>query len=171
MDGGIPTTSFFDLFSRLDLLGKKKLVVCPESEFHEYELLPTEFFESLRTTYSLLSYGVSFYDTDTILRWHIMEAFEQWLHGDSPQRSKYFKDDFLHGGDRTDWTDHIRISSNRKRDEEFVDILREERNKKGQGLQSIFERWKTEDDKEFVDWFKDECWGIEQAYIEKILLS
>jgi len=100
---------FLDLFYRLDLLGKKQLIVCPASEFHEDESSVSDSFAAFRRMYELLSYSVRFEPANRIRGALVRKAFAGWKNN-LPVRLAYQKKDFVHG-DLTGWTDRFSLGA------------------------------------------------------------
>ncbi len=163
--GRNPNEAFFrEVFARLDLLGKKQLLVCPSSDLHDSESATSSLYNALKGTYELLSYGVTWFDTETIHSWLITEAFEHWLAGHGPQKSRFGRDDFLHG-DRTGWTDHFNVSSSFRWSPDAIKELREARDAVAEELRTVFEQWQRDQDKSFDFWVREETGGAGKNYL------
>lgn len=163
--GRDPNEPFFrELFERLDRMGKKQLLVCPSSEFHDLESLPTPCFEQLKRMYELLAYSVRWFDSDQVRMMLIMEAFRGWLSGSSPQESSYTRDDFLYG-DRTGWTGHFYAESHLRRGLNLVEEIRRVRGDTLNELRVVFEQWQTDKDKGFDFWLLEEKRASARKYI------
>lgn len=158
-----------DLFKKLDTLGKKQLIVCPESEFHRYESLPKEYYDSLRRMYKLLSYGVRSSAVNEICRSQILEAFGWWVDGKAVRASQYDKDCFLRG-DRTAWTGHFSVTIKQRISSSFLEGLRKQREAVDTDIKEVFERWRTERGKEFVEWVAEETLGKARCCIHDVVL-
>lgn len=155
---------FREVFARLDLLGKKQLLVCPSSDLHDSESATSGLYKALKGTYELLSYGVTWFDTETIHSWLITEAFQHWLAGHEPQKSRFGRDDFLHGN-RTGWTDHFYVSSSFRWSPDTIKELRETRDAVAEELRTVFEQWQRDQDKSFVYWVREETGGAAKNYV------
>ena len=163
--GRSPHDAFFrEIFARLDLLGKKQLVVCPSSEFHDSESLTSRCFEPLKRMYELLGYGVRWDDTDSVRTCLIMEAFRRWEAGESPEKSEFTKDNFLYG-DRTGWSDHFYVSSQTRWEASLVEEIRQTREAVAEELHTVFEQWQGDQDKTFNDWVREETRGAAKKYV------
>jgi len=164
--GRNPHEDFYrELFARLDLLGKKQLLVCPKSEFHDYESMTTECSESLKDVYELLSYNTTWYPADSVHMRQIMKAFRKWIGDESGEEKAFTKDDFLYG-DRTAWTDHFYVVTATPKNEELVTEIRQMRNAVAEELREVFETWRKDNKKTFHDWAKTETEGAARKYIK-----
>lgn len=157
--------SFYrEAFSRLDVLGKKQLVICPSSEFHRLESLTSQCSEPLERMYKLLGYGAVWYDSDFVRKALIMEAFGLWESAQPRQRSRLTKDDFLRG-DRSAWTPCFEVSVNMRCEPVFIEEIRQARDASDEGIRLVFERWQGDQDKTFNDWIREETHGAAKRYI------
>lgn len=151
---------YIELFKRLDLLGKKQLIGCPESEFHLYESLPTQYFQSLRRMYTLLSGGMSFNRVNRICRSQIWKTFRCWLNEKSLEDYKQDKNEAFSKGVRTGWTGRFSVSVNLGTPPFYLDELRKERETISVRLEDVFERWRKEKGREFLYWVAKETKGL-----------
>jgi len=163
------TASFWlTLFEKLDRLIKLQLIICPYSTFHRDESALYEF-EAHRRMYEHLSNGTSFYDAGTIRRFQISDYFRKLSWGEEKPESKIERKQIIRGH-FNDWQERIRISINFDIKEEELEKLIATKAKVNKALSQIFERWKTEKDKKFHDWFIEEgmAFGKEivQSYFE-----
>lgn len=160
-----PHDSFFrEAFQRIDRLGKKQLLVCPSSEFHDAESLPHPCFEKLKQMYEHLSYGVRWHDTEQVQTYLIMEAFRNWLAGLPPRASDFTKDDHLYG-ERTGWTSHFYPISHLRRNPELVEEIQNHRDSTLDELKVIFEQWQKDKDKNFDFWVQEEVKAAARRYL------
>lgn len=70
---------YFEAFKQLDRLSKLQLIVCPDSEYHESESIFSSFPAEHKRVYELLSHGISYNDTWTVLRFQLSEQLQKWL--------------------------------------------------------------------------------------------
>lgn len=160
------------MFEKLDRLVKLQLIICPHSLIHEDESIVTPVFKDLKQMYEHLGNGVEFYDIETIVRYQYYEAFTKWLNIRTDQITIH---DIVHG-DLYEWQDRIRISIESSKDPtDYVEELKKAREVSSVGLTEVFNRWKTETNKMFIDWFNEErnAYGPAywRAYIESVLNS
>lgn len=168
------------LFERVDSLCKLQLIVCPYSDIHEEEsFLFSDFYESLKQMYRLLSHNLSFYDFNYIERCQIYESAKSWIFG----KDNKFNIDRKQAiqGEINVWHGRFIISVNIRNDENWENELRKVREKMHDGMTECFQRWQSEKDKTFDDWFEEERIGygsiilqqyqdyIEKCYRESIL--
>ena len=149
---------------RIDRLGKKQLLVCPSSEFHDWESLPNQCFKELKRLYELLSYGVRWHDTEQVRTFLIMEAFRNWLSQGSPQASGFTTDDHL-SGDRTAWTSHFYPVSHLRRVSELVEEVHQFRDSTADEFKEVFEQWQEDKDKVFDYWVQEKIQATARRYI------
>lgn len=160
-----PHEAFYrEVFTRLDLLAKQQLLVCPSSEFHDSESLTSRCFEPLKQMYELLSYKVRWHQSDSVRTCQIMEAFQYWVAGQPPQRTEFTKDNFLYG-DRSGWTSHFFVPSHTRWEENLVEDIRQTRDTVAEGLRTVFAKWQGDKDKTFDDWVQEETLAAAKNYI------
>jgi len=143
------------LFERLDSLCKSQLIICPHSGFHIEESLLSSYFGPLKQMYELLSHGLSFYDHETIERFQICEHAENWLSGKENKKLK-LDTRFVIPGNINAWQDKFIFSINFPEKEDWVEDLRKIREKTHKGLARVFQRWQTDKDRTFEDWYEEE---------------
>jgi hypothetical protein len=96
------------LFSRLDTLIKKQLIICPYSDVHHHESLVTRHYEALKLMYEHLSHGIHFDSIEAILSRQLDAALQAWLQGNTP---KYELDPArVTSGGINDWQERFIIS-------------------------------------------------------------
>ena len=150
-----------DLFESLDSLCKLQLIVCPDSHSHLDESLLSEFYQSLKRMFENLSGGVTFYDRETIQCFQIHRQLEKWL-GDE---LRALTAQNITQGEINVWQDVIRISTNLDWSS-FVPDIRATRDAIAEAMVPIFERWQSEPDRRFEDWYEEEWRGQASALIE-----
>lgn len=161
-EGRVPTF-WLKLFERLDSLVKLQLVLCPDSSFHDWESSLSPFADSLKRMYEHLSYGVSFYDPDTIRRFQIMDQLEIWLGRLEKPRLEV---DRIVRGEINAWQERIRISVNSQAWPELIQELRNNRELAEQQLTAVFGRWQREKARSFDDWYEEERQAAKTVLIE-----
>ena len=152
------------LFEKLDRLVKLQLIICPYSPIHEEESVVTTVYEDLRRMYQHLSNGVSFYNTEVVIRFQLYVAFMKWL-------NKKVEDitvaDIVHG-DINEWQNRFRVSVNLKKDKnkDYVQEVTRHRDILSWGLVHLFSYWKKEKGEKFETWFQRERDSFGEAYWE-----
>ena len=143
------------LFERLDTLCKLQLIICPYSGFHIEESLLSPYYGPLKRMYELLSHGLSFYDYETIEKFQICEHAENWLSGQENKKLKLNTHSVIPGNIDA-WQDKFIFSINFPDKEDWVEELRRIREKTHKGQTRVFQRWQTDKDKTFEDWYEEE---------------
>ena len=105
--------------------------------------------------YELLSHGLSFYDHETIERLQICEHAENWLSGKENKKLKLDTHSVIPGNINA-WQDKLIFSINFPDKEGWVEELRGIREKTHKGHTRVFQRWQTDKDKTFEDWYEEE---------------
>lgn len=141
---------YVDLFSKLDILSKSQLIVCPDSEFHRQESLPYAF-KTLKRLYEHLSHGVTFYDLSTISRFQISKDFKKFV-GKSKDEKEITCDDLLHG-DRNEWQDRLLVTVDWRIDPNEIEMLKKQRELITENSRLFFEYWSNEKHTKFKDLF------------------
>lgn len=144
------------LFERLDSLCKLQLIICPYSGFHTYESLLSQYYESLKRMYELLSYNVSFYDYETIQNNQIYEYALNWITG-QPEKKLNLDVQSVVDGKINAWQNRLIISVDIKYDPLWIEGLRQKRESTTKELSNLFKQWQSEKDKTFDCWFELEC--------------
>ena len=67
------------LFKKLEQLSRKQLLVCPKSDYHTIESLPTTFYPKLKTLIEYLSWHVSFDRSNSIKARQIERHAKLWI--------------------------------------------------------------------------------------------
>lgn len=149
------------LFEKLDSLIKLQLIVCPNSFTHiEESCLSSDplFNEDLQKMYELLSNGISFHDSWRIKRSQIRSHLTGWLN-EQPHTftfdAKSITSGNLHG-----WKHSFFLLPRYLFSQEVIDDQRDKRNLLFEDIKEVFARWKSEKDKTFDDWFKEEVKGF-----------
>ena len=141
------------LFEKVDCLCKLQLIICPDSDFHRHESMLSTFYEPLKRMYELLSSGLSFYDHDTIHRFQIIEQLYKWL-GD-PEFKEIGVRDVVHGNINA-WQEKFIFSVGNFKIPGLVQEIRAAREKIAENLKPVFQRWQSENGKEFEYWVEEE---------------
>ncbi|MDD4027120.1 MAG: hypothetical protein PHO75_02930 [Candidatus Shapirobacteria bacterium] len=160
---------FKSLFELLDRLNKYQLIICPDSINHYNESVSSQFYKSLRRVYEQLSHGTSFEFPETIKRFQIHNNFLEWL-GENPQ--PITKDNVIHGS-LNEWQDRLIVSVDMGSQTEDAVGNNDYKNRLHENMISVFERWKTEKNRNFNDWYEEERNAIGPAilrtYVEGFL--
>ena len=143
------------LFERLDSLYKFELIACPSSIAHINESLASKNFSLLKEMYEVWSCGVSFYDFETIKRNQILDYASKWITGmDNIQTD--FNIRKVTNGDVNNWQGKFNITLNLNFEQKDIDSIINIRDQIHEQTKIIFQRWKTENDKEFDYWYEQE---------------
>jgi hypothetical protein len=153
------------LFERLYRLSRMQLIICPDSCFHIDESLASAYYQDLKRMYELLSFGISFTDSRAIRRFQISKHFKNWIAGKGDEEPKLSRSSVLHG-DPNIWQGKYIISMNPNYGDDYIETLRKSRNKICEAWKTISERWKTEKNRKFEEWFIEEVNGIGEGIIE-----
>jgi len=153
------------LFEKLDSLCKLQLIICPYSSFHLEESFLSPYFVPLKQMYELLSHGVSFYNHATIEKFQICEHAENWLSGKSNKKLKLDADSVIPGNIHA-WQDKFIISVNFPEKEDWAEDLRKIREKTHRGVARVFQRWQTEKDRTFEDWYEEESMAFGRVTLQ-----
>ncbi|MGO9568771.1 MAG: hypothetical protein ACLP5H_14645, partial [Desulfomonilaceae bacterium] len=121
-----------------------------------WESLASPFFKALEEFYEMLSYGVKFYDAHTIRRFQVHEHAKNWVLG-IPDKPSEIDVQTVVTGHINDWPPAFRVRANLTYGTEIIDELVKWRNEIREGLCEVFQRWKTEKDRTFMDWFGEEA--------------
>ena len=156
------------MFEKLDRLVKLQLIICPYSQVHEHESIVTPVFKDLKRMYEHLGNGVEFYDIDTIIGYQLYEAFTKWL---GVKVEPITIHNVVHGN-LNEWQDRIRVSIEFGNDRtDYVQELKRTRDVSSVELTKVFKRWKTETQKNFMDWFNEEKSAYGPAYFRSYVES
>ncbi len=158
---------WLNLFERIYRLFCMQIIVCPYSEFHTDESLVTPYYESLKRMYELLSYGVRFESQLRIEVIQLLDYANKWLSGKDKENVDATLDTNLAiQGEINQWLDRFIISVPDFK-ENWVDQLREDRDRGHKGFISAFIQWQTETHFTFDDWYKREYTAYGQSVIDR----
>ncbi|MHB1167511.1 MAG: hypothetical protein ACYC3E_01195 [Carboxydocellales bacterium] len=143
------------LFKKLDRITKLQLAVCPDSTFHGDESVVSAFYDPLKRMYELLSHGLTFYDPCTIKRFQIHEHASNWLQGKENEPPILDVEKVIHGQIDA-WQSRLLITVNSQASSGIVEQIRQARDSVHETLARIFEDWRTQQTKSFLDWFQEE---------------
>lgn len=156
-----------ELFARLDTLCKAQLIVCPQSFIHVDESRVTPFYNALKKMYELLSGDAVFQDPDSVLRSQLLQHARNWIAGNADNEIALTREDaFFRDFDH--WKDRIQISMNSRIQPEWFEEYRENRQRVSEALARVFQRWTTEQDRAFEDWFFEEICGYGKRVIKSV---
>jgi hypothetical protein len=156
------------LFERLYRLCNMQLIICPDSIFHRTDSLFSPYYQPLKRMYELLSHGLSFYDHDTIKRFQISQHARNWITGNSDGELNLDVHSIISGNTNA-WQDRFIVSLNLNYDSHSLDSLRKDRKRIHEGYQKVFSRWRTEKNRGFDDWFKEELASFGKTTLESYL--
>lgn len=132
---------WLELFERLDVLSKLQLVICPDSQTHREESALVPYAGALRDVYELLSHGTSFEFTQQILESQLFAYLENWLGGHA-ERELDLDIERVTNGAVHKWQERFRIRVGGLDGEDWVERLRESRDRGSAGMAAIHERWR-----------------------------
>ena len=159
-----PDPFYREVFERLDRLSKLQLIICPDSEFHEKESLFYKPAEHKRV-YELLSHGVTYLDSWTLLRFEIGEQLENWLNGTSMGETALTKQRMVHG--KIDGLqERLIISINSQRLESEKTELKQSKIDTFSALKQAINRWERERGKDFQFWYGEEIGQWPQLIVD-----
>ncbi len=160
-------------FSTISCLSKGQFIVCPHSEAHVDESLMVPYFGMLKKLYEHISHGTSFLPYHLIRHNQIYQLAEQWIN----QQTSYKLDLRVSGiinGSINAWQDKYYFSFPKDYLQETLEAKRRGRKRVASDLKHIFERWQSQKDRSFDDWFKEEAmsygptvWNIFVEYLKK----
>ena len=85
------------LFKKLEQLSRKQLLVCPKSDYHTIESLPTTYYPKLKILTEYLSWHVSFHRSNSIKMRQIERHAQLWIQGKGDEEPKIGHHDALKG--------------------------------------------------------------------------
>jgi hypothetical protein len=141
-EGGDPFWSH--AFEKLDVLKKLQAIVCPDSPIHRAESAVAPDPQALRRMYELLAFGITFHDGPSIRNAQVAEYLPGWLRGEPDHEFEFDVEDITHGGVHK-WEEHFFISVGGLDPEDWVDSLREQRERTAEGMAEVHERWRGTD--------------------------
>lgn len=147
------------LYERLDRLCKLQLIICPMSESHREESIFSSFFKALERMYTLLSYGVGFDSPGVIKQFQVSKHAKEWIVGRGDEEIELNVHDIINGNINA-WQEKLIISSNIQYSQDLMDDWRRSRERTREVLKRVFERWSSEKEKTFNEWFKEEVMGF-----------
>ncbi len=142
-------------FEKIHELVKLQLIICPDSNFHQYESLLSQHYAALKRMYELLSNKVSFYNHETIHRFQIIYQFKKWL----GEEVKDLTIDSITHGNINDWQERFIISMRSEGWPELIEELKKNKEIIVTALIPLFQRWQTEKNRGFDFWFNEEVQG------------
>ncbi|MFN3698371.1 MAG: hypothetical protein ACK4VO_13115 [Pseudobdellovibrio sp.] len=146
---------YFEAFKQLDRLSKFQLIVCPDSEYHESESIFSSYPDEHKRVYELLSHGISYYDTWTILRFEMSEQLQKWLKSQPMGETDIPTQRVVHGKINT-WQERLLITVNSKRMEMAKNEIARSKSDTFKILQGLFAKWEADAGKNFNHWYRDE---------------
>jgi len=159
---------FRKLFEKLDVLNKMQVIICPESTSHFDESFVSSYYPALKRLYEQLAHNFNFYDPETIKRFQILEDFNGWI--GLPKKPIDVGDVLTGTGDLDGWDDRFIISvSLRDQDTSLAEELRKSRDSSSDALIQIFNRWKTEKNRSFGDWYEEETSSFGKSLVQSYL--
>ena len=156
-----------EVYRKLDVLSKQNLISCPDSSFHTDESLMSGDppYDTLKEVYEHLSQGCTFFDHNTITRFQTISHFQNYLNGHPEKPLVLRAEDVVHGR-LHEWTGRMRIGVNMRPYDGQLEGIHKERKGQFVGLKKVFERWQTEKEKSFGDWFREEGYAFGEGTIK-----
>ena len=145
------------VFDALERAFKLQLLVCPESTVHEKESALAKQPTMIRALYEHFADGVGFEHPVIIHQHQLCVCLWAELSGQTP--TYYIPRALILHGDPDEWMDRIRISVNVAGLEPDPQVQRSVKDRSYAAMQQWFERWRTEKDKSFEDWYRLERQG------------
>jgi hypothetical protein len=158
---------WLNLFERLDSLCKLQLIVCPHSDLHIDESLPSPYFNALKRMYLQLSHNVRFFPHEWIERRQVLQHAKNWILGKAEIELIIEKKSAIHNK-INGWQNRYIIDTNIKYFPEMIDHLRSVRDETYDYLQELFTQWKNSAHVTFDEWFETECRGYGESIINAI---
>ena len=116
--------------------------------------------------YELLSNDVSFFDYDTIQRFQIYDHAMNWINGKGEEEPHLDIYRIVHGK-INGWQDKFLISVEIESPLDIANCLRIMRKHKNTNLNAVFERWRSEKNKTFNDWFEEESMAFGRVILKE----
>ncbi len=154
-----------EIFERLHSLVKLQVIVCPDSRMHNRESLTSPFKQALKRMYEALSHGITFTDPDTIRRFQIHDHAKWWLTGAGAEYEPEFKRIWAFSSPINVWQERFLITVEFPSRTEWIEDIRQAREKSADAIQEIFSRWQTETDNDFDYWYRKELEGFRSGML------
>lgn len=143
-----------------------QLICCPAPREHEDESLLSPFFANLKKTYENLSGGVSFESGNAIKVQQVAELATAWARGTDPVFS--FDASRVIDGEPHGWNNRFYAVTTPSYQEQYVDTLREEREKSHDGISAVFNKsWKV-NKRSFAEWYDLEKNGLQKYMLQNV---
>ena len=157
---------WLQVFDQIDRLVKLQLIVCPESPIHEEESSYDDRYESvLRRLYEHLASGVSLHFPHQVHMAQLWEAFEAWSTNQGPDWGRITRDDVVDG--RLDrWSDRLLLTVNMGHWPGRIESRRESRTDGHEALKQLWDKWASESQILFEEWFETERRGVADAALQ-----
>lgn len=156
------------LFEKLDKLNKLQVIVCPESTIHFDESFVSPYYPALERMYEQLAHDFTFYDPETIKRFQITCDFNEWI--GQPKKDIDISDVLMGNNDLDGWQNRFFVSVDlRSQNPTLADDLRKIRDEAAKQVDHVFNRWRTEKNMTFTDWYEQERSAIGPAMIKSYL--
>ncbi|MYK50798.1 MAG: hypothetical protein F4032_03420 [Gemmatimonadetes bacterium] len=142
------------LFNKLEQLSRKQLIVCPKSDYHTIESLPTTYYPKLKILTEYLSWHVSFHRSNSIKMRQIEKHAQLWIQGKGDEEPTIEYHDALKG----------RINYWHPRDKPRIHIIphlleieeiQHKRAKDETEIASLHDGWRSESYKSREQWFEE----------------
>ena len=140
------------LFCKLHELCKLNLIICPDSSYHRHESYVSQWFESLKRLYELLSGNVQFKTDVEIKQEQIYTHAKAWVEKSVPDLNI----NEAVRGDVSGWLQRLQIAVHWKASEAAIEQLREDRGQISEILNTFFRKWHDEKGKDIADWYQEE---------------
>ncbi len=153
---------WWDLFRKLDRLGKSQLLLCPWSDIQRQEsLLDDRLTETLRTMYEHLAGGVSYKDPATVQRFQLLRTFDAWLDGADPDP---LDRSIVTDGRLDEWQNKLRVSVHLPISDEERTHICDVRDAADRSMKAVTEEWQAGEPREFADVFEEQREASRETY-------
>mgnify|MGYP000356771292 CR=1 FL=1 len=159
-----------ELFDRLDSLVKLQVLVCADSVMHQEESALAPYYGALRRMYEQLSHGVSFDAPETIKRFQLVDHASWWITGAEGEFVPDLDRNSILSEPIDGWQDRFILTVEFPFDQEWIDQLRESRNKTSRELEHLFSEWQKDTEKTFDDWYWAEIRAFAEATLQQYFL-
>ncbi len=163
-----PLGFYRSAFEKIHRLYKLQLLVCPYSPIHYDEsVVSDDYFRKLKRLYEMLAHGAGFQAPNWIRNAQIISFARKWA-GVPSQDATIFARESVINGKLGGWQNWFRVALNTNVRPEVKIELREMRERKLQGFLVVHERWKSEVQRNFAYWLREERLGLSRALKERL---
>ena len=142
------------LFKKLEQLSRKQLLICPKSDYHTIESLPTTFYPKLKILTEHLSWHVSFYRSNSIKMRQIEKHAQLWIQGKGDEEPAIEHNDALKGRINY-WQPRNNLRIHTIPHPLEIEEIQRRRAKNKSEITSLYDGWRSESYKSREQWFKE----------------